>query len=327
MDFESQLLTKRTEILSDIADLYYNRGMTQSEIAKMYDTNRFRVARLIQDARNEKIVEIHINSNSERNLALETELEGFLGLQKAIVVNTRNNSYSTGLGNIGKVGARYLNSLIEDDAVIGTCWGKTIHSVVSQMEGSTRGNIRSLQVCGRFRSRDPIFSSREMARMIALNYNGRAEYIYLPLYLRNPEMVPILKDEPLVRKNFELAKEMNILITGIGGASSLPTRNSQFEEYLTEKDRKQEEKLLGSFCGYALDKNGEVADLDLNRKLVACEWDILMLVPHRVVVGCGRHKKEILLQAGKKGVYNELITDVDTARCLLEERSVNDRNQ
>ena len=89
MDTERLAEKERYDMLAEMADLYYNQGKTQSEIAKYFDTNRFRVAKLLQDARNEQIVEIKINYANERNKALEAELKENLPLDKAIVVNTQ----------------------------------------------------------------------------------------------------------------------------------------------------------------------------------------------------------------------------------------------
>ena len=44
----------------------------------------------------------------------------------------------------------------------------------------------------------------------------------------------------------------------------------------------------------------------------------IMEVPHRIVVACGRHKTEILKKAARNGLYNELVTDSDTALHILE---------
>lgn len=53
------------DMLAEMADMYYNQGKTQSEIAQYFQTNRFRVAKLLQDARSEQIVEIKINYSNE----------------------------------------------------------------------------------------------------------------------------------------------------------------------------------------------------------------------------------------------------------------------
>lgn len=75
MDIDRVSEKERYDMLAEMADLYYNQGKTQSEIARHFDTNRFRVAKLLQDARNEQIVEIRINYSNERNSVLEAELK------------------------------------------------------------------------------------------------------------------------------------------------------------------------------------------------------------------------------------------------------------
>lgn len=38
---------ERYDMLAEMADMYYNQGKTQSEIARYFEINRFRVAKLI----------------------------------------------------------------------------------------------------------------------------------------------------------------------------------------------------------------------------------------------------------------------------------------
>ena len=88
MSMEHLLEKERYEVLAEMADMYYNQGKTQSEIAQYFGTNRFRVAKLLQDARAEQVVEINIHYSNERNKALEKEMKEAFGLEKALVVNT-----------------------------------------------------------------------------------------------------------------------------------------------------------------------------------------------------------------------------------------------
>ena len=89
--------------------------------------------------------------------------------------------------------------------------------------------------------------------------------------------------------------------------------------YLTKRDEEEAETCLGSLYGFVLDKNGRVADIDLNRKLVSAPLEDMMKTPHRLVVAYGRHKTEILRKTAMNGLYNELLTDSETAIHLLEE--------
>ena len=71
MDIDRLQDKERRDILAQMAEMYYNQGRTQSEIADHFGTNRFRVARMIQEAKQERIVEIRIHFSDERNKGLE----------------------------------------------------------------------------------------------------------------------------------------------------------------------------------------------------------------------------------------------------------------
>ena len=133
MDIDHLQEKERRDVMAQMADLYYNQGKTQSEIAAHFGTNRFRVARMIQEAREERIVEIRIYFSDERNKALEEELKKCLKLKDVLVVNTRRSSYIDGLAQIGEAGADYLARILEQGAYLGVSWGKTLHSVISRL--------------------------------------------------------------------------------------------------------------------------------------------------------------------------------------------------
>ena len=59
-----------------VCDLYYNRDMSQSDIAKIMDISRPTVARLLKSAKLKRIVEITISDPQERRYSeLEQKLE------------------------------------------------------------------------------------------------------------------------------------------------------------------------------------------------------------------------------------------------------------
>ena len=72
-----------------VCDLYYNRDVSQSDIAKLMDLSRPTVAKLLQRARQKGIVKILICDPQERTHSqLERRLEKTFRLQEAIVVDT-----------------------------------------------------------------------------------------------------------------------------------------------------------------------------------------------------------------------------------------------
>lgn len=119
MDLDKLSRKERYDALAEMADMFYNQGKTQVEIADHFETTRFKVAKLLQDARNEQIVEIKVNFSNERNKSMEQELISKYGLKKAIVFNTQYTPYIDSLKQVGQVGSTYLAQLLVPGSVIG----------------------------------------------------------------------------------------------------------------------------------------------------------------------------------------------------------------
>lgn len=318
MDFDKLSKQERYDALTEMADMYYNQGKTQSEIANYFGTNRFKVAKLLQDARNEQIVEIKINFTNERNKTIEHELIEKLSLKKAVVVNTQYSPYIDGLKQLGQVGAAYLAKQLVPHSVLGITWGKTIQSVISQLPQVPHNPIAALQLTGFMRLSNPSSESRELVRAASISYFGTPYYLNAPLYINNSEIKASLLAEPDIFNTLNKARELSCVITGIGGMSSLPLINPAFRPYLTQKDIDSTGLCSGSIYGYVLNNDGRIADIDLNEKLIAVPIDDILSASHRIAIVYGRHKADITAKVIKNGYINEIITDTETAVTLLE---------
>lgn len=316
MDIDRLNEKERYDMLAEMADLYYNQGKTQADIARYFETNRFRVAKLLQDARNEQVVEIRINYSNKRNSVLEEEVKKRLSLDKAVVVNSQYATYTDSLTQMGQAGAAYLGKLLQKNHVLGLTWGKTIGSVVSQLSTVVGHPVDAVQMTGYMKTANASVDTRELVRQVAAAYNGDYYYLNTPLYMKNQTVMDSLGEEPVIREALEMTKKMDVILSGIGGRSSLPTENPLIRPYLEDADRAY--PCSGSLYGFVLDTDGKVADISLNRRRMGADLSDIMEVPHRIVVACGRHKTEILKKAARNGLYNELVTDSDTALHILE---------
>ncbi len=309
---------ERYDMLADMADLYYNQGKTQSEIAKKYGTNRFRVAKFLQDAKNEQIVEIRINYSNERNNYLEDQIKEKLGLKKAIVINSQISSYADCVSAIGKVGASYLKNKLDKDMTVGLSWGKTVSAVVSELQTVVGTPIDAVQLTGNLGMKNPEVDTAELVSRLATAYSGNSYYLNSPLYINSKEVRDGFLEEPIIKETLEKAKKLDFVLSGIGSKTRLPTSNPLLKAYVEESDLKLSDKFIGSLYGYILDKNGLVADTSLNKKLVGVPMEDILRAKHRMVVAFGRHKADVLEKAAKAGMYNELLIDSETAVYLLE---------
>lgn len=309
---------ERYDLMAQMADLYYNQGKTQAEIARQFGTNRFRVAKLIQDARAEQIVEIRIHHANKRSSLLEEELKKAFHFRDAVVVNTRYSSYIDGLTQIGEEGAAYLARLLTPGKVLGLTWGKTLQSVIGRLPDLSYNPVTVVQLTGSYALRNPSTDTRELVRTAAAGCGGDYFYLDVPLYVKEAALIEMLKKEPGISRTLEQMKKLDVVASGIGGESSLPLRNPEVKPYLTERDKEMTPRCIGSLYGRVLNEEGQEADLDLNRKIVSGALEDIIAAPVRIVVACGRHKVKVLKKAAEQGWYNVLVTDADTAVHLME---------
>ena len=310
-----------TALMSEIADLYYNQGMTQQEIARRYDCNRFKIAKMIQSARDEGIVEITIHKPSKRHALLEQALQETFQLSNAIVLDTRDHSRAEAMSVIGKTSALYLEQLLTPGSTIGVTWGKTIRSVVAALDQKTQNPVNAVQLCGCFRHLNSSDGSRNIAHTIAMKFNGEYFYMDLPIYINDEQARSAMLQEPLVESTLNAARKMDVVLTGIGSTSSLPFNNPVLKPYITEEDWKEEPDCIGSIYGQILDREGRIANISLNRKIVAAPLQDILTSPHKIAVVTGRHKVDMIIACMKNRYINELITDRATAELVLSKAS------
>lgn len=306
-----------TALMSEIADLYYNQGMTQQEIARRYDCNRFKIAKMIQSAREEGIVEITIHKPSKRHMLLEQTLMETFQLSNAIVLDTRDLSRAEAMSVIGKTGAQYLEHLLTPGSTIGVTWGKTIRSVVSALDQKTQNPVNAVQLCGCFRHLNSSDGSRSIAHTIAMKFNGEYFYMNLPIYINDEQARNAMLREPLVESTLNATRKMDVVLTGVGSKSSLPFNNPVLKPYITEEDWTEETNCIGSIYGHVIDQDGRIANISLNRKIVAASLQDVLTTPHKIAVATGRHKVGILIACMQNRYINELITDRATAEQIL----------
>jgi DNA-binding transcriptional regulator LsrR (DeoR family) len=107
---------ERLELLGRVAVWYYEEQIDQSAIAKRIGKSRSMVSRMLQEARDQGLVEIRVTYPLRRDRQLETQLCRTFGLAEALVLaNPPTHDYPNLMGRLGRLGARYLEEQLRDD--------------------------------------------------------------------------------------------------------------------------------------------------------------------------------------------------------------------
>lgn len=304
---------EKQSLLASVAHLYYNQELTQNQIADRLFTSRSKVSRLLQEAREEGVVEIIIHEPWDRAMELESDLKQELGLRHVRVLNARDDRDEDTVKRVGELAAYYLDSIIDKRTILGMSWGNTIYQTIKSIKSSKNIPLMVVPIMGAATVTGPERDSLELTRVMASAYGGKYNYIYAPLFVSSSAVREELMLAPKIKENLELAAKANIILTSVGHISHT------WNDYLTKKDieRLEEHHAIGHIGGHFYNKDGNEVLIDLAQRTIAIEMDAIRNVPNVVCIASSTKKAEAILGAIKGKLINTLITDSETAKKVL----------
>lgn len=313
-NYEKMNKTEQLSFLAEISNMYYNLGMTQSEIANKVSSTRFKIAKYLQEAREKQVVEISINYPRKRMLDLEETFKKKFDLKNIFILNTTIIPYDEIIPSLGKIGAKYLDSIIENNYIIGVLWGKTLANMIKYLHPKEKKSITVLQLVGSAAKDDPLIDSPELIRKVANSYGGGYKYLHTPLYVDNEYARAYLLQEPVIHDTLFLANKSDIILSGIG-TTEAAFASSLWSKYLVHDLKPQ--NAVGCIYGHAYDINGKLINSDINKKVIGVDLKTILNIKYRIAIASGKLKAEAILGALKGKFVNVLITDEDTALKIL----------
>jgi len=311
-------MIERTELLAQVASMYYEDNLNQDEIARRIDTSRSTVSRMLQEAREAGMVEITVHYPWKTVPEIEDDLIARFHLRQARVLLGRGRPYEEILRGLGAVAARYIESILIDSATLGISWGVAVYSTVRALRPDRRLPITVVQLVGAVGQGDPLIDGPELARLLASVYGGEYRYLHAPLIVEDAHAREVLLQEPRIRETLSLARRADVALVGIGAPS--PEVYSLLRAgYLDREELAQlrAQGVVGDICARHYDAHGRVLDIELNQRVVGIQLEALHDIEQVIGVAGGEAKAEAILGALRSGHVNVLITDDVTARKVL----------
>lgn len=191
--------------LSQVARLYYVRGLTKLEIGDRLGISRFKVTRLLEQARAQGVVRIEIEEPVPVDDEASQRLEQAFGLRAALVVPD---------GQAAAAAAAWLPELIAPGEVLGVAWGRTL-SATAELLAPRDLHPTVVQICGAVPGVDPGTSPAEVAMRFADKLSGRLVALPAPA-LTSPGARRDLMDNDAVRPAVELFDRVTTALVGVG---------------------------------------------------------------------------------------------------------------
>ncbi len=308
-------------LATQVARLYFDRGMTKVEIAAHLGISRFRVARLLEGALADGTVRIEYRDVPAQDRALATAMEERFGLDLCAVA-------ADGEGTTERLAGTVLDGLIEADEVVGIAWGSTLASVVAEIRVRRDPSIEVVQLAGSSSRLDRGRDAGELSRSLADRLGARHHAIFAPAFVGSQALRDELRTTPEVAEAADRFASISLAIIGIGAmpaatASDGTTRGPASSLVRSGVLAPDEVRALvaagavGDLVVHPFDRDGRFVAPDLAARAIAIDIETLRAVPRVVAVAAGPAKFGAIRGALASGVVRILVTDASTARTVL----------
>jgi DNA-binding transcriptional regulator LsrR (DeoR family) len=309
---------ERLEFLGQVAAWYFEDGLDQSEIALRIGKSRSMVSRLLQDARDHGLVRIRVTYPLRTDDALATRLEELFGLTEARVLVGGHLDHDSMLRRLGRLGAIALQRRLHTDINVTVGWGNALHAVVRAMPDVQLDGVMVLQAMGSVGGSDPHVDGADLARTLASRLDGDFRFLPAPLIVDSETTARSLLADRTIAGTLALAAESDLAITGIGSIDSEHSglvRAGYFDE--AQLARLRRAGVVGDFMGHFMDADGNVVDIDENRRVVGLRPDQLGAISTVIGVAGGIDKAPAILATLRARRLDVLVTDAAAANELL----------
>jgi DNA-binding transcriptional regulator LsrR (DeoR family) len=299
-----------------ICYLFYKKEKTQEEIASMTGLSRFKILRILKEARESGLVSIHINDPLENLAETETKLAQTFHLKEAVVVRLKDYSDKSGIEQLGEAGADYLARVVEKSRVLGVAWGRTLFHVVDAFKQRHLRNLTVVQISGglgSIKGSDTYVLTMTLSQRLGAN----ARVIQAPVIVADRSVRDQMLHEKNIHETLQAAKRTDLAVLGIGVCS----REGGLWDagLLNGKDFLRLKKLgaVGAICGHFYNRWGKRCDTDLEDRIIGLTLEELKNIKRKIGIAMGSEKGEAILGALRGGWIDVLITDEKTAECVL----------
>ncbi len=311
--------SERRKLLYKIARAYYEDGLPQREIAIRYGISRVKVSRLLQQARDEKIVQITIAPPLDSYADLEQALEKRYDLLEAVVVKAPAYDRKSVVSALGPPAAENLVRCLEGREVVGLSWGTTLHAVVEALPVMNWPGVTVVQILGGLGRPEAEVHGTDLARRMAQAFNSKLRILPSPGVLKSKLVRDALLEDPQIADTLALGAKADVVILGLG----TPMHGSVViqSDILNREEIQQlmDDGAVGDIALRFFDQNGHPIRHEVYDRMIGLTLEQIRNIPRRIGVAGGEGKLDVIRGALLGGYINVLITDDLTAMALLEQ--------
>jgi DNA-binding transcriptional regulator LsrR (DeoR family) len=300
-----------------ICQLYYEENLSQKTISQKLFVSRPQISRMLAHAREAGIVTIRVNNPYAEEDRLESGLVKKYKLRSVQVVNTLSKGEAEAREIIGQNAGSRAASYLSCHKTIGIMSGKSVFHVINNAPAARNHKLVFVSLVGGMGSAGAEWHANYMAQGLAEKTGGKAYLLHAPLIMRDEHAKKNLEHEEGIRHIFDLAGSCEVIFAGIGQIDAGATL---IESGIVNQDDLAFLRRTGAVAAVGavfLNKKGQVLDNECTRRFIGIGVRQLRACPNVVAIAFGRKKISAIDASLRSSLIHELITNVDTARTLL----------
>ncbi len=309
----------RNELLAvRAAELYYEENKTQDEVGAILHVTRWKVGRLLAQAREEGIVRIEIVHPRARKLGLERDLIARFGLADAVVVPAPDVEADL-QSAVGIAAANHLVSMRPVPRILGISWGRTMHQIARALPEGWAIGVNVVQINGGVSLSRRNDTAAATAMAIAEKASGHATLLPSPAIFERRETKQAMEQDRIVGGCLREAAKATAYLYSAGPAD--PSSIHVESGYITSDQIHTlvGQGAVGDVIGRYIDKDGRIADYELDSRTLGLGLEQLRSADNAIFVVAGSAKHDVARAIVRNGLCTTIITDERTARFILGE--------
>lgn len=297
-----------------VARRFYLDERQKSEIADEFGISRFKVARLLDEAKQAGIVRIYVDMPTQADTELGERLAAMFGLRHALVTPVPRDNPQASDTMVANLAADYLKSTLSSEDVLGITWGTSVARVIDEID--LLPAIDTVQMVGGVRSSGLDTNGTELVRRLSDVSGGGAFPLMAPLLVDSPTTAKALRSEAAVSQAMDQFDRLSVAVVGVG--SWTPRRSSLIDE-LRDSDFHAllEAGAVADVGAVVLDVHGRLLDSPISQRTLSITLPELCAIPTVIAVAGGIDKVEAIRAVLSSGLVDVLATDSLVATTLL----------
>ena len=305
-------------LTASIARRYYLDGRSKVEIAEEFALSRFKVARLLDDARNSGLVRIEIGLPGAVDVELSARLMDALRLRHCVVTDTPDEHPPSLREHLGAAAADLLTEVVTADDVLGLPWARSVSAMATAL--SRLPPVPVVQLTGALARADVDESSIELVRDVARVSGGPAYFFYAPMVVPDATTAQVLRGQPEVARAFARIGSVTRAVVGVG---AWEPEESTLYDATGEVERQElaRQGVCADVSGILVDAHGEPVRTGLTDRMIGITAEQMRAIPEVIGIVYGLARASAVLAAVRGGLVNSLVTHSTLAAALIQEAS------